>query len=156
MGKFLKDLAFGEMWQVAAHELVGGSIIPAPKGCFKPYDFISDGVKYEVKADRLAYKYGCKTMFIEFECSGKPSGISTTEAEYLIYFMVFPNNNYTVYKIPVTDLKMACYGCPVKNGGDGFRSRGYIVPVESFKTCVIGSEMSVEKQEPEMPLQVSP
>jgi len=140
MGNFVKDLEFGTTWQEMASTLVGGHIEKAPKGNFKPYDFKADGIKYEVKADRLAYKYGCKTMFIEFECSGVPSGISTTEAEYIIYFMVMPNNEYKGYKIPVTDLKMACFGCPVKKGGDGWRSRGYIVPVEMFKTCELGKD----------------
>lgn len=139
MGNFLKDLEFGATWQKVAEGLVGGVIQSTPKGRFKPYDFISDGVKYEVKADRLAYKYGCNTMFIEFECSDLPSGISTTEADYMIYFMVKPNNEYDCYKIPVTDLKMACFNCPVKKGGDAWRSRGYIVPVESFKTCLMNS-----------------
>jgi hypothetical protein len=93
MGNFLKDLKFGSVWEHKAQELVGGNIEPAPSGKFKPFDFISNGTKYEVKADRLAYKYGCKTMFIEFECNGVPSGISTTEAEYIVYFMVL-NEGY--------------------------------------------------------------
>ena len=147
MGNFVKDLAFGATWQETAQKLIGGTIKPAPNCCFKPYDFIADGIKYEVKADRLAYKYGGNTMFIEYECSGEPSGISTTEAEYMMYFMVMPNNEYKCYKIPVVQLKMACFGCPVKKGGDGWRSRGYIVPVESFKTCLIDPTKSPELSE---------
>ena len=137
MGNFTNDLKFGNVWELKAQELTGGLIEPAPKGKFKPFDFISDGIKYEVKADRLAYKYGCSTMFIEFECSGVPSGISTTEAEYLIYYMVLPTGEYKCYKIPVADLKEVCINCPVKKGGDGWRSRGYIVPVEGFKTFLM-------------------
>ena len=140
MGNFVKDLEFGTTWQEVAQQLVGGSIEPAPKGRFKPYDFIADGVKYEVKADRLAHKYGCKTMFIEYECSGVPSGISTTEAEYVIYFMVMPGGEYKCYKLPIVELRNGCCGCPVKKGGDGWRSRGYIVPVEMFKTYELVKE----------------
>lgn len=127
---FTRDLAFGKMWEETAMSLVGGGT-PAPSGRFKPYDFISNGVKYEVKADRLAYKYGGNTMFVEFECSGELSGISTTEADVWMYFMVKPDGSYKVYTVPVPDLKEWCKGCPVKAGGDGYRARGYIVPVRT-------------------------
>ena len=110
--------------------LVGGGE-PAPSGMFKPYDFTSNGVKYEVKADRLAYKYGGNTMFVEYECSGQPSGISTTEADYWMYFMVKPSGAYKVFCVPVEDLKEWCQGCVSKSGGDGYRARGYIVPVRT-------------------------
>lgn len=128
---FTQDLAFGKTWEETAARLVGGTITLPPKGCFKPYDFISDGVKYEVKADRLAYKYGGNTMFIEFECSGQPSGISTTEADVWMYFMVHPSGSYKCYSIPVSELRKNCEGCPIKKGGDGYRSRGYIVKTSS-------------------------
>lgn len=143
---FRSDLTFGRTWEETASQLVGGTVEFAPSGRFKEWDFTSDGVPYEVKADRLAYKYGCKTMFIEYECNGVPSGISTTKAKYYVYFMVRPNGTYTAYKLPVTDLRMACFGCPVKKGGDGYRSRGYIVPVEGFRM----SELKQEREDQEL------
>ena len=102
---------------------------------FKAWDFRTNVAKYEVKTDRLAYKYGgCRTMFIEFECSGNPSGINATEADYYIYIMVKPNDEYEMFRIPVADLKTACDGCEIKKGGDGYRARGYIVPIiEKFR-----------------------
>lgn len=127
---FTKDLAFGRMWEETAMSLVGGGEF-APPGRFKPFDFTSQGIKYEVKADRLAYKYGGNTMFVEFECSGEPSGISTTEADVWVYFMVKPDLSYKCYFVPVADLKTWCEGCVVKKGGDGWRARGYIVPVRT-------------------------
>jgi len=132
---FEQDLQFGKRWERVAQQLVGGTCKEAPNGCFKPYDFISDGIKYEVKSDRLAYKYGNSSMFIEFECSGNKSGLSTTEAEFIVYFMIQPNGSYVAYKIPTHSLKQICEGCPIKKGGDGYRSRGYIVPVSSFSNC---------------------
>lgn len=131
---FTKDLAFGKTWEATAMSLVGGGE-PAPSGRFKPYDFTSQGVKYEVKADRLAYKYGGNTMFVEFECGGEPSGISTTEADVWMYFMVKPDMSYKCYTIPVADLKSWCEGCVVKKGGDGWRAKGYIVPVRTPPTA---------------------
>jgi len=128
---FTKDLSFGKQWEVTASQLVGGNVEFAPSGRFKPYDFVADGVKYEVKADRLAYKYGGNTMFVEFECSGQPSGISTTEADFWMYFMVAPDGSYKCFKYNVEELKQECVNCVVKKGGDGWRSRGYIVPVKT-------------------------
>jgi len=134
---FQADLSFGKKWELKAKTLLTLTecvVATAPEGQFKKWDFRTCCGAYEVKADRLAYKYGCKTMFIEHECSGQPSGISSTEADYWVYFMVRPNGEYVAYRIPVEALKKACEGCPVKSGGDGYRSRGYIVPVmEEFR-----------------------
>jgi len=140
---FYSDLNFGKTWEAVAQRLVGGAITPSPDGIFKPYDFISEGIKYEVKADRLAFKYGGNTMFIEYECNGSPSGISTTEADYWIYFMVSPSGTFKCFQIPVADLRAACVGCPVKSGGDGYRSRGYIVSTGGFKMCLLETTLSV-------------
>lgn len=125
---FTRDLSFGKTWEATAMNLVGGGE-PGPEGRFKPYDFTSKGLKYEVKADRLAYKYGGRTLFIEFECSGHPSGISSTEADVWMYFMVKPDGTYVCHTLPTAELRERCKGCPIKAGGDGYRSRGYIVPV---------------------------
>lgn len=141
MTNFTRDLSFGKMWEATAMSLVGGGE-PAPEGRFKPYDFISNGVKYEVKADRLAYKYGGNTMFVEFECNGQPSGISTTEADVWMYFMVNPNGSYKVYVVPLEDLKEWCKGCVVKKGGDGYRARGYIVPVRTPALVTVSAGQS--------------
>jgi len=133
------------MWEATAMSLVGGGE-PAPSGRFKPYDFTFNGVRYEVKADRLAYKYGGNTMFVEYECNGLPSGISTTEADVWMYFMVKPDGSYTCYSVPVADLKQWCVGCVVKKGGDGYRARGYIVPVRT--PALIGGSASTLERSP--------
>ena len=130
------DLTFGQLWEAKARLLLSSTeeIQQVAVGMFKAWDFRTNVAKYEVKADRLAYKYGGKTMFIEHSCSGKPSGIASTEADYWIYFMVKPSGEFAAYRIPVAELKKACDGCVVKAGGDGYRSRGYIVPVmEQFR-----------------------
>jgi hypothetical protein len=134
---FFSDLSFGKSYETLASSRlpVGETLVEfAPAGC-KGWDFRSDKFKYEVKADRLAYKYDMKTMFIEFECSGKPSGISTTEADIWVYFMVRPNGTSRVFWIPVSALKDACSRSQSKCGGDGGRARGYIVSVGEFEGC---------------------
>ena len=137
---FTQDLAFGKTWEAIAMNLVGGGT-PAPEGRFKPYDFTSNGVKYEVKADRLAYKYGGNTMFVEYECSGQPSGISSTEADVWMYFMVKPDGSYKCFCVPVEDLKEWCKGCVSKSGGDGYRAKGYIVPVRTSPLVTVSASL---------------
>jgi len=143
---FNKDLAFGKKWEAVAEAYIHESemvVEHAPEGQFKPWDFRSTLGSYEVKSDRLAYKYGCKTMFIEYECSGNPSGIQSTEADFWMYYMVKPSGEYVAYRIPVPELKEMCKGCVSKAGGDNYRSRGYIVPVnEKFKIMRTQTESS--------------
>ena len=84
---------------------------------------IKDGkeTKYEVKADRMMAKTG--NICIEFECSKKPSGIQTTQAEYYAYFDV---NSDVLYIIPVAIIKQKILAMEYSrtiNGGDGYRAR---------------------------------
>ena len=135
---FEQDLKFGKYWETKAISMIPDDEVlteVAPKGAFKSWDFKTNLSKYEVKADRLAYKYGNKTMFIEYECNGKPSGISSTEADYWFYFMVKPNNEYVCYEIPVPFLREKCKS-PLRSvsGGDGMRSCGHIISVEQFQS----------------------
>ena len=65
---FTADLTFGKKYQEIAKKYVGEEITESPEGLFKAYDFKTETAKYEVKADRLAHRYGCRTMFIEYEC----------------------------------------------------------------------------------------
>jgi len=130
------DLSFGKTYEEHATQFLpqGETLVEfAPSEQFRGWDFRSDKFKYEVKADRLAHKWGMKTMFIEYECSGKPSGISTTEADYWFYFMVRPNGTSRRFLIPIQALRDACKDCPSKSGGDGWRVKGYIVPVSQFE-----------------------
>jgi len=134
---FVKDLDFGEKWQEVGQRLIPIEeehiIEVAPKRRFKDWDFKTNLFAYEVKADRLAVNYGCRTMFIEYECNNEPSGISTTKADYWMYFMVKPNG-YICYEVPVSILKEACKSAIRKvSGGDGMRSRGYIIDVGQFE-----------------------
>jgi hypothetical protein len=148
---FNKDLAFGKKWEAVAEAYIHETepvIETAPEGQFKPWDFRTALGSYEVKSDRLAYKYGCKTMFIEYECSGNPSGLTTTEADFWMYYMVKPSG-YVAYRIPVPELKKMCVGCVTKAGGDGYRSKGYIVPVdERFRLASLESQKTAKSQCP--------
>jgi hypothetical protein len=133
---FISDLNFGKKYEELSRSLIpeDETIIEIPKGKFKPYDYKTNLFTYETKADRMAYKYNFKTMFIEYECNGVGSGITTTKADYWFYFMVKPDGSHIVYEIPTQRLKDACKDCKSLSGGDGGRVRGYIVPVlDEFK-----------------------
>ena len=98
------------------------------KGYFKEYDLIitkdNNETRIEVKSDRHASKTG--NLAIEYECNNKPSGITSTEADYYIYFIVHPDRDET-YKIPIDDLKNLVKDCRKVSGGDGNRSKMYLL-----------------------------
>jgi hypothetical protein len=130
---FRQKLAFGEKYQEIAKKYIpeDETLQECAKGVEKRFDFKTDKHSYEVKSDRMGHAYGCKTMFIEYECNGKDSGINATESDYYFYFFHKPSGDYEVYEIPVNKLKEACRGCRELIGGDGNRVKAYIVPVLS-------------------------
>jgi hypothetical protein len=136
MSSFHSDLAFGDKYQ----EQYIASMTPQPsylevkKGNFKPYDFVADNVKYECKADRMAHKTG--NLCIEYQSRGKPSGISTSEADYWIYMLVAPDGAVSdTFKIPGDILKeeieKKSYTRDV-SGGDNWTNKMYLFPKNVF------------------------
>jgi hypothetical protein len=128
---FQEKLNFGKKYQEISKQFLPKDeiVLEEPDGLFKPYDYKTNLFKYEIKSDRMGYKYGCKTWFIEFECNKQNSGINSTESDYYFYFFHKPDNTYETYEIPTSWLKNACKGCRQISGGDGQRVKGYIVPV---------------------------
>jgi hypothetical protein len=131
---FSKDLSFGKHYE-ARWSSQFSEYVAAPEGCFKPWDVTVGQEVYEVKADRLVGKYG--NFFIEFECSGKPSGISTTTATHWILYDVRMNGTtlgepLACYKVPLQDLRTLAPDFPIKAGGDGWRSKGWVVPAKEL------------------------
>ena len=131
MHKFNADLKFGQKYEKILIDLIPHDSYVLTCGYCKEYDFklIIDNVevKYEVKADRRSINTG--NMVIEYECSGKASGIATTEAKYYAYFVVRPLDQWDLYIIPTDDLKTMINNREFKRtikGGDGMRSRMYI------------------------------
>lgn len=82
----------------------------------------------EVKRDFRASRTG--KVFVEFFCRGKPSGISTTEAD----FWAFMITDETVVILPTERLKGLVKEQKEKgrvlSGGDSNLSRGVLVEVE--------------------------
>ena len=133
---FKKCLNFGEKYQHELIKVLKPNNYKMMEGYFKEYDLIIDDllpVYYEVKADKYAYYYN--QFCIEYECNKKPSGISTTTADYYAYFIVKPNNLYDLYIIPVIDIKEAINNkkyATIKRGGDRNASEFYIIDFKIF------------------------
>lgn len=90
----------------------------------------------EIKTDVLiSPTYDTGNMFIEYECRGKPSGISVTTADLFITY--FKNLN-EVWVIPTNELKelVSTYRFrEVKNAGDkGSRTCGYLIPRAKYRS----------------------
>lgn len=108
---FRYDLYFG---QLAENEL---------------FDIISNK-KIEVKTDKQATRTG--NVYVEFESRGKPSGISTSEADY--YCFVISPDSFIL--ISSTKLKERCRKylgtSRERKGGDSNTSRGILLPVNEL------------------------
>ena len=82
----------------------------------------------EVKRDFMASQTG--NVFVELFCRGKPSGISTTEAEFGAFILA----DKTVVLLPTERLKVlareAHKAGQIAKGGDSGVSKGVLVSVE--------------------------
>ena len=101
---------------------------------FKEFDIMTftrnDVISYEIKVDFRARQTG--NFFLEVSCNKKDSGIYSTKADY--YAIFTPRMKETnLYLVPVNDLKRIInkYSSSLEcvNGGDGYRSRGYLLPI---------------------------
>ena len=92
----------------------------------------STSVTYEVKDDHYSFKSG--NVAVEFECRGKPSGISVTQADFWVtkvYLKPNKESKWVVWK--TSDLKESCKTYPIKVGGDWkSNTKMYIIPLNEF------------------------
>ena len=130
---FGTDLAFGKEYEKLLLDYIEHDTVEFSPPCCKGWDLelTHEGmkVKYEVKSDRMACRTG--NVAIEVGCNNKPSGITSTEADFYAYFIVYPTMSPTLYLIPTDILK----GLVLENkyrsvrGGDGWRSEMVLVPI---------------------------
>ena len=141
---FKNDLKFGNKYEEEILEHLEYDSFEIMKGCFKPYDILlkhnNKEYKIEVKSDRLTHKTG--NICIEFECSRKPSGISTTQAGCWGYFEVINDKDmiYNLYIIPTKKIredieKKKYHRCIY--GGDNYASQFYLFNKDIFKKYII-------------------
>jgi hypothetical protein len=136
---FTSDLKIGNQYEQKYVDMIDYDSYEISKGCFKPYDIkVVNGdttITYEIKADRMTAKSG--NVVIEYACNGKPSGITSSEADYWIYFIVGTDE---YIKIPTSDLRQLIadkkYTRSLK-GGDGWRSQMYLFPKTEFQNYIL-------------------
>lgn len=141
MNKFKNDLLQGQIYEKKCLDYLDyDSVEFPPAGKFKDYDLtiIKDNIKttIEVKCDRQAST--TNNLCIEYECNKKPSGITTTKADFWIYFIVFPNYD-ECYKIPTTELKELIKGTKQVIGGDNYSSKMYLLNKNKLQHYIIYS-----------------
>lgn len=95
-------------------------------------DLLKGGKKVEVKSDRLAHETG--RIYIEVYSRGKPSGISTTQADYWIYRI---EDKDTAIIVPVNRLRELVrrnfgYTNKFVKGGDNDSSLGVLIPLDKL------------------------
>lgn len=96
--------------------------------------------KIEVKSERGMWTR-TGNIAIEFECYGKPSGISTTEADYWFHNLCIGDQTYATLVFDVPSLRRIIDNLDYKRkvyGGDNNASRMYLVNIQKlFSTDVI-------------------
>lgn len=131
--QFRKDLKEGHDFEDSICEFVQIKYPKAHriKGYFKGYDiFVPEKEhKIECKFDRGSKE--TLNIAIEFECNKKPSGIATTEATHWI--QKYYDNGWKLAIGRVEVFRELCKGQRIVNGGDGWRSKLYLIP----KTLII-------------------
>lgn len=142
MSNFKECLAFGKKYEEKSKQFYTydeGTMEDAPPTC-SGYDFLfmKDGREYkvEVKSDKMTATTG--NLCIEHRCSNKPSGLSVTEADDYVYWVIHTDETTKritkeeVYIIPTEKIKAEAPFYPSRCGGFGLRAEFYLVPVDIF------------------------
>lgn len=99
----------------------------------KEYDLLiekdGDMKKYELKTDYFVTKeHDSGNVFVEYECRGKASGISTSTADWWIFYLIHLKE---LWFIKTEDLKQVIsefhFNTTHTAGDEGSRTKGYLV-----------------------------
>lgn len=106
----------------------GGMVIPGPPGKFTGHDFTilrQEQRTYECKADLASLETG--RCFFEFSCSGQPSGIAATKADWFCH--IVPGRRVFIFRPkPMLDW-LVFTKSKTAFGGDGGRACGYLCTI---------------------------
>ncbi len=93
-------------------------------------EMFSGGFKVEVKCDNIAH--ATKNIFIEIYCNGKPSGISTTEANYWIYKIEKSDIAVIISTDKLKKIIKDSFRGKFTKGGDNNTSEGILIPIKTL------------------------
>ena len=133
---FERCAAIGKKYERITTQIFENTRFEIMEGYFPDYDvaLYNDGqetVYFECKSDSFAVR--TNALAIEFEYDGRPSGIQTTKADFWIHYLQGSNRYYL---IPTEYLRQVLSDGKWSNtvrGGDGRRSRLYIVEAKHFE-----------------------
>ena len=140
---FSDDLALGKKYEKIAIGLLGaGDFEQCPEDkAFSDWDFKHNGVCYEVKSDRRSHYTG--NLVVEYEQTGKPSGISITKADVWMYFCIINDSAYICYKIPIGEIHRTIATKQfTKASCDNGNSKFYLIPTKFFNEYKFSAQLS--------------
>ena len=100
------------------------------EGYEKRFDIVGDEATYEVKYDITSKETG--NVAIEYMCNGKPSGISTTKADYWVYVYYLDDWVWQMMYVEEFKLDLKLGDFKRTNGGDNNASKLLIIPINAF------------------------
>ena len=129
---FVKDLKYGVMGEKEIIELLCKNKEnptiehKSDKKCHD-WDFIIDGVSYEVKTDRMACR--SNNIAVEVACNHKPSGVVISKADYWVFNLEAMD---FIIIVPTEDLKELIRNVKKIKGGDRWKSSLHLLPIENI------------------------
>lgn len=132
MNNLAQDLPLGKSGEDFVLQIVQRKYPKAHRieGNFKPYDILvpETDTKIEVKTDRKSQE--TKNVAIEVECYGKPSGLTSTEADFWAFIYWFhPKEAWYMKMVPTWKLKRDVFNDKkwFVMGGDHRASKMYLM-----------------------------
>jgi hypothetical protein len=135
MDKFFKCLELSKKYEIETLKYLNYDSFIFNNDNKYDIEIIKDNIKikYEVKSEKKAFKTG--NICIEYFCRGRPSGISTTKADYYFLYVIENDIKYRCFCVPVMkikDLIMTRKYIRDCNGGDDMASKMYLFPISVF------------------------
>jgi hypothetical protein len=93
-------------------------------------EILNGGLKVEVKSDKIAHRTG--NVFVEVYSRGKPSGVSTTAADYWIFRIDKNNSAIIVSTLRLKELVKIFFVGNFTKGGDCDTSLGVLIPIKEL------------------------
>tara|TARA_Y100001973_G_scaffold77813_1_gene114000 strand:- start:6667 stop:7083 length:417 start_codon:yes stop_codon:yes gene_type:complete len=91
--------------------------------------------KIEIKSEQDIW-FETKNIFVEYESRGKPSGISTTQANHWVVSFYKNNNLCFTVSVPIKQMKAITkkyyLAKRITSGGDDNTSKGVLVPLHGL------------------------
>lgn len=139
--KFLRDLEVGEAGErkvaAALKSLKKATAVLFPK-MGKDYDFVLEfdnapRITVETKTD--LFSKTSSNIFMEVSCNGMKSGLTATKAAIWVFYLPHLEEGLAFCPIKMLKYLLSDAGRThrVVNGGDGWRVKGHLVPIDVTK-----------------------